>query len=245
MFRYKFTIEYDGSASEVGWQSQPEKISIQSILSDAAKKLCQKDVVFHGAGRTDKGVHAYGQVAHADFVKKIPLLSLKRGMNFYLLNKRVSIKEVEHVENDFHSRFNAKLKKYRYDLCIRDYPNVLNLKVWKLHKSLDINLMKKASNFLLGEHDFTSFRDTNCQALSPIRSIENIYFEIKDDIVSVFFIAKSFLHHQVRVMVGTLVDVGKGRIDYDIRNILESKCRCDAGPTAPALGLFLESIDFE
>ncbi len=244
MFRYKFTIEYHGDAAEAGWQSQPDRISIQSILSDAAEKFCQQKIVFHGAGRTDKGVHAYAQVAHADFTIKYSLQNLKRGLNFYLFDQKVSITNVQCVDQDFHARFSAKLKRYRYDLCIRDYPNVLNTQNWRMHTKLDLNLMKKSAEFLLGEHDFTSFMDSQCQA-APVRSIDKIYFECQKDMISIFFIAQSFLHHQVRIIVGTLVDVGKGKVHYDIRPILEAKLRCKASITAPAAGLFLENINYD
>ncbi|QEK38376.1 tRNA pseudouridine(38-40) synthase TruA [Candidatus Cytomitobacter primus] len=244
MFRYKFTIEYDGSAAEVGWQLQPDKVSIQSILSEAAFKLSQSHIIFHGAGRTDKGVHAYGQVAHADFLREYPLVSLKRGINFHLGDHKVAIQNVEPVPNDFHARFEAKMKTYRYDICIRDYPNVLSPNNWRMVYKLNIDEMRNAAQFLLGKHDFTSFRDNNCQALSAERSIDEINFEVKRDIISIYFIARSFLHHQIRIMVGTLVDVGLGRKNSDIRNIISSKSRDLAGPTAPANGLFLEKIEY-
>lgn len=245
MFRYKFTIEYDGSASGVGWQTQPEKVSIQSILSDAAFKISGREVLFYGAGRTDRGVHALGQVAHADFVKSYPEHTLKRAMNFHLNNKKVAVKAVEFVNDDFHARFSAKMKTYRYDICMQDYPNVINEKNWRISKELDVKAMECASAYFLGTHDFASFRDSSCQALISIRSIDEIRFVINANLLSIYFVGKSFLHHQVRIMVGTLVDVGLGRKNSDINWIIACRDRTKAGPTAPPNGLFLEKIDFD
>ncbi|QEK37801.1 tRNA pseudouridine(38-40) synthase TruA [Candidatus Cytomitobacter indipagum] len=244
MFRYKFTIEYDGAAANAGWQVQPGKISIQSLLSDAAFELSKSKILFYGSGRTDRGVHALGQVAHADFFKSYPLFSLKQGMNFYLTGKKVAIKEVELVSQDFHARFSAKIKTYRYDICMQDYPNVINLKNWRISRNLDIKKMEEESKFLLGVHDFASFRSSHCQAATSIRSIDEINFIIRGNILSVYFVGKSFLHNQIRAMIGTLVDIGMGR-QINIKSIMQSKDRKKAGQTAPPGGLFLEKIDFD
>ncbi|USO00790.1 MAG: tRNA pseudouridine(38-40) synthase TruA [Alphaproteobacteria bacterium] len=247
MYRYKFVIEYSGTASEVGWQHQPNKVSIQSILQEAAYKFCQENISFYGASRTDKGVHALHQVAHADFSKSYPVTTIKKALNFHLsvISGQVAISEVKFVHSEFHARFDAKIKTYRYDLCIRDCPNVLNKNNWRLISLPNLEEMQAAAKLLIGQHDFASFRDSQCQAKSSIRTISDIHFSINGNMISIFFVGQSFLHHQVRIMVGTLIDIGKGRKEInDIITILDSKDRNFAGPTAPPNGLFLEKIEF-
>ena len=260
MPRYKLTIEYDGTGY-AGWQRQDHMPSIQGTLEGALFKFCGINAEIIGSGRTDAGVHAMAQVAHVDLPKTCDPFRMMQGMNFYLFDSdtketlgsddnipthRISILEIEEVSDNFHARFSAKQRHYRYHVINRRSHLALKAgHAWRVIEPLNIRTMHHAAQYLIGHHDFSSFRDTKCQAKSPIKTLDalniihsgdDIYFEIS---------ARSFLHHQVRIMVGTLAMVGKDKWKpEDIKIVLEAKDRTKAGPTAPPDGLFLVRVDY-
>jgi tRNA pseudouridine38-40 synthase len=243
--KYKITIEYDGT-NLVGWQKQTGLPSAQGLIEDAIYKLSQENVNLTVAGRTDAGVHAKGQVADFNLIKDFGLYSLRQGINFYLHDSPVVILDAEQVANEFSARFSAKKRYYEYIISNRSSAPVLDRsRVWHFPQKLDLELMKKASEFFLGTHDFTSFRASECQAKNPVRTIDEIKIEKTDDYIILNFCAKSFLHHMVRNITGTLVEVGTGKIAYDkIPDIILAKDRKKAGSTSPACGLYFMKVDY-
>ena len=242
MYRYKFTIEYDGSRFDLGWQRQPAGNSVQGVLEAAMQELTRNQTIFHGAGRTDRGVHALGQVAHCDLRKTYPLKRLREGMNHYLRGSGCRIRKVEPVREDFHSRFMAKMKEYMY-IVSTESRVFEDGRAWFVMGPLDIAIIDRESQKLVGHHNFSSFRDHSCQANTPFRTIDAIQI-IQDAHRIVFrFRGRSFLHKQIRIMVGTLIDVAKGRLS-DISAIMEARRRDAAGQTAPGCGLFLKSVEY-
>lgn len=243
MFRYKFTVEYHGGKFDLGWQRQPRGVSVQGTLERAASELTKQEVVFHGAGRTDRGVHALGQVAHCDLRKSYPLKRLREGMNYYLKDSGCKVRLVEPVSADFHARFCAKMKVYIYVVSLENRVFDEGFSWWII-PPLDIEILQAEGTKLVGTHDFSSFRDRLCQAQSPIRTIEEVKIWREDHRIFFAFRGKSFLHKQIRVMVGTLIDIAKGRL-ADISQILATQNREFAGQTAPGCGLFLKSVQYE
>ena len=245
MPKYKITIEYDGS-NFVGWQRQENGNSVQESIEKSIKLLTSEKVIVYGAGRTDSGVHAKGQVAHFEISKRISNYKIRDGLNQYLRPKSIAILSSEEVSNDFHARFSAKMRTYQYKIINRRSPLTIDKNfAWVIFKKLKIADMKIASLNFLGKHDFNSFRSINCQSSSSIKTIEN--FEVKEvkDNILIDVSAKSFLHSQVRIMVGTLVEVGKGKLNPDaILKIIKSNDRSKAGPTAPAHGLYLMKVQY-
>ncbi|MBE6452306.1 MAG: tRNA pseudouridine(38-40) synthase TruA [Alphaproteobacteria bacterium] len=245
--RYKITIEYDGTDT-LGWQRQLDGPSIQEYLENALTNLSpdKQLIPIQGAGRTDCGVHAIAQVAHFDLERNIEDWKLRDALNYHLreLNAPVAILEVEQVSHEFNARFSAKGRSYIYRILNRRSPTILKKnRVWWVPVELDIEAMQQASTFLLGHHDFSSFRAAACQAKSPIKTLDKLdIYRQKDEII--FEVeAKSFLHHQVRNIVGTLKLVGEGSITpLKVKEILEAKDRKAAGPTAPACGLYLSRV---
>lgn len=249
MPRYKLIIEYEGNCFS-GWQRQSHHNSVQSTLEQAIKALFDQDVLVEGAGRTDAGVHALGQVAHVDLSNTVAGYRLCDGLNHYLRNQGVAILSAEVVPSDFHARFSAIGRVYEYRIFNRRAPLVLEAKqAWHVIGALDVEKMKAAAKHLLGHHDFTSFRATRCQATSPIRTLDafDIHHEVTPagDYIIAEVASRSFLHNQVRIMIGTLKKVGEGRLDPDnIPSILEARDRRFSGPTAPPQGLYLKSIAY-
>ncbi len=246
--RWKLTIEYDGRPFS-GWQAQDHHSSIQRTIEEAIFKFCQQRIVIHGAGRTDAGVHARGQIAHFDLDYGDRLLSghdLARALNAHLRGHPVAIIEAAEVAPDFHARFTAKNKLYRYRIVNRGPKLTIDEGLaWHLWKPLDAAAMHDAAQCLIGVHDFTSFRDSECQAKNPVRSIDRIDVYRMGEEVFMDVEAKSFLHHQVRNIIGTLVFVGEGKwTAQDVANILAAKDRTGAGVTAPPDGLTLMRIDY-
>lgn len=244
--RYKLIVEYNGMAFEAGWQFQPNKTSVQGALKEAVYKTVQEDARIYGAGRTDKDVHALGQVVHIDLVRKHTLQRLLNGLNFYMRDTGCRVRSVEHVDSDFHARFSSKSKLYRYCICHDKICSIFDVgRCWHIHSAVQINLdhMIEQSKYLLGEHDFTSFRDIACQAPNPVRCIDFIDINTHDNKIYFEFRAQSFLHKQVRIMVGTLIDIGRGHL-RDIESILHAKDRKCAGQTAPGCGLYLVEIGY-
>ena len=243
MTRYKVILEYDGT-DLIGWQENAQGPSVQSILRDAIFSFCGEHPEIVGAGRTDAGVHALGMVAHFDLENEADANTVMRALNFYLVNQPVSVLGCEIVADDFNARFDCVARHYKYIVLNRAAQPVLNKnRVWWVPRKLNITAMKRASEHLIGKHDFTSFRASECQAKSPIKTLDSCVITKHGDEIVFEFSARSFLHHQVRNMVGTLVEIGIGK-SYDIDKILKAKNRSAAGPTAPAEGLYFISADY-
>jgi len=245
MHKYKIIIEYDGTQF-VGWQKQENGNSIQQSIEKAIEKITSEKVNVFGAGRTDSGVHAMGQAAHFDISKNISLDTIRDGVNQQLRPLPISILKVEKAEEKFHARFSAILRCYKYNIINRRSPLTLNKNfAWGVFKKLDINRMREATNFFVGEYDFNAFRSIDCQSKTSIKTIQSCNLENNNDNILINISAKSFLHSQVRIIVGTLVEVGKGKIEpQEIKKIIESKDRSRAGPTAPAHGLYLIKVEY-
>ncbi len=245
MPRYKITVEYDG-APFVGWQRQPDHPSVQETLEIAATKLDGAPVVVQGAGRTDSGVHATGQVAHFDLVNPRPIEKVADALNFHLRPAPVAVLKAEAVADGFHARFDAKRRFYRYRLANRRaHLTVDKGRFWRISPHLDVVAMHQAAQSLVGQHDFSTFRDNLCQAKSPIRTLDRIAVARHQDTIDVTVDALSFLHRQVRSIVGSLVEVGRGAHSVDwICEILEARDRAACGPVAPPDGLYLEEIQY-
>ncbi|HIU65309.1 MAG TPA: tRNA pseudouridine(38-40) synthase TruA [Candidatus Enterousia avicola] len=243
MTRYKITVEYDGT-DLIGWQENRQGPSVQSILRDAVEKFCgaRPDIV--AAGRTDAGVHAIAMVAHFDLDEQKNPETVMRAMNFYLSDSPVSVLSCDIVPDDFHARFSCVRRNYRYVVLNRGARPVLEKnRVWWVPRKLNMSAMRCAAEKLVGHHDFTSFRASECQAKSPIKTLDSCTIKRSGEYIIFEFSARSFLHHQVRNMVGTLVEIGLGK-PYDIDEIFAAKNRSAAGPTAPASGLFFVSADY-
>ncbi len=244
MYNYKITIEYDGT-NFVGWQRQDNGLSIQQLIEEAIHKLSNKKTLIFGAGRTDAGVHAKGQVASFELEKFLDLNTLRDGLNHHLRPHPVAVLLAEETDVDFNARFSAKLRWYEYKIINRRSPLTLeNNRVWCVHKNIDINKIINESQFFIGKHDLSSFRSINCQSKSPIKTIASIDIKKKEDEIKFVISAKSFLHSQVRIMVGTLVDIGLNKISKSVSEIISLKKRDCAGITAPAHGLYLTKVDY-
>lgn len=254
MQRWKLTIEYKGT-DYAGWQRQDGEPSIQQAIEEALHGFCQQDIRLHGAGRTDSGVHAKAQIAHFDLdYGKRPLdeYNLAKALNAHLRPQPVSIVKAEKVSDDFHARHSATNRVYLYRILIRPSPPVLEQGLaWHLRKPLNAAPIHEAVQFLLGHHDFTTFRDSRCQAKSPEKTLDRFDIEEReyDDFgcteISFHIEARSFLHHQVRNMVGTLVLVGYEKWEPgDVKTALEACDRTAGGPTAPPDGLYLMRVDY-
>lgn len=241
--RYKLTLEYDGAPYR-GWQYQDHSPSVQGALEAAVEKLCKQKVRSQVAGRTDAGVHALAQVAHIDLPKHYMADRVRTALNFYLIEEHVVVIEAEMVTEDFHARFSAKGRKYLYRIFNRPSPPAVDRgRVWHVPEELDLDLMRKGASYLIGKHDFSSFRASECQAKSPIRTLDEITIEQVGDEVHLRFSSRSFLHHQVRNMVGCLKKVGQGRWKPEkIKQVLAAKSRAAADMTAPAEGLYLTEV---
>ena len=245
MPRYKIVVEYDGGAY-VGWQRQANGLSVQEALECALAKLSGEKTTVQGAGRTDAGVHALGQVAHFDLAKKWPAGKLRDGLNFYLRPGRISILCAKGVGDDFHARFSARKRFYLYRILNRrSPPALLRSAVWHVGVPLDEKLMHKAAQALVGRHDFTTFRAAKCQAASPVRTLDAIEVLRIDDEIHIKVSARSFLHNQVRSITGSLKQVGQGRWSVDHMQKALTDCnRTSCGPVAPPQGLYLCSVQY-
>ena len=243
MTRYKINLEYDGT-NLIGWQENAQGPSVQSLVQDAIFHFCGEKVEVYSAGRTDAGVHAINMVAHFDLEKEQKPETVMRAMNFYLTEKPVTVLNCEKVSDDFHSRFSCTSRHYKYIVVNRSTPVVLDKnRVWWVPQKLNIGAMRNASKKLIGKHDFTSFRAAQCQAKSPIKTLDSVNITQNGDKIIFEFSARSFLHHQVRNMVGTLVEIGMGK-PLDIDEIFDAKNRSAAGINAPACGLYFVSADY-
>ncbi len=252
MPRYKLVVEYDGTGL-AGWQAQNDFYSVQQALQEAIKKAAQVDAAVQASGRTDAGVHALGQVAHLDLQKEWDGFRLKEALNFYLrddenlpLPGQVAVLGAELADDEFHARFSAKKRYYLYRIINRRAHLTLEKnRAWCVHEELDVQAMQKAAQILVGRHDFTSFRSSECQSKSPVKTLDSIEFSRHGELIEVRVSALSFLHHQVRNMVGTLRLIGNGKWSEDnLREALAAKDRAAAGETAPACGLYLTGVDY-
>lgn len=245
MTRYKLTVEYDGT-DYVGWQRQDNGPSIQSELEAAVLAFSDEAAVVHGAGRTDAGVHAEAQTAHVDIEKDVGAETVRDAMNHFLLDVPISVLRAEAVDDDFHARYAATSRHYRYRILNRRPQPALDARrVWWVRVALDAEAMADAAQELLGHHDFTSFRATLCQARSPVKTLDRLDVMRHGDEVVIEASAPSFLHHQVRNFVGTLKLVGEGKWTRgDVRGALSARDRAAGGPTAPASGLYLVRVDY-
>ena len=248
MGRIKLTIEYDGS-EYVGWQRQQNGRSIQEEVEICLEKLFKAQIKIYVSGRTDAGVHAFEQIAHFDLKKSnMETKKISNALN-YLLKKsknKITILKSEDVSETFHSRFSVKKKIYLYKILNRSTPSfILENRVWHFPRLLNISKMKEASKVLTGKKNFNAFRSINCQAKTSIRSLEAIKIKKNKSNIEIRVFGKSFLHNQVRIIVGTLVNVGVGKWDCNkVLEILKSKDRTKAGPTAPSCGLYLEKVTY-
>ena len=248
MPRYKLTLEYDGTPY-CGWQRQENGASVQSALEEAFIKFVGSPVELFVAGRTDAGVHAKGQVAHVDLPMAREPFNIREGINKLLLPHPIAILNAEPAADDFHARFNASKRHYLYRIINRDArPTLDATRGWHVFKPLDIEKMQEAANYLIGQHDFTSFRSAECQSASPIKTLDTLEIKRRSKDPTQVMIrtsAKSFLHHQVRNMVGTLMLAGTGKWEPQrVKEALEAKDRAMAGQRAPAHGLYLMKVDY-
>tara|TARA_R110000787_G_scaffold226512_3_gene334264 strand:+ start:26422 stop:27165 length:744 start_codon:yes stop_codon:yes gene_type:complete len=246
MPRYRLLIEYDG-AEFVGWQSQDNGVAVQAILEEAVFRLCGETCLVQGAGRTDSGVHATGQVAHVDISKEFDADTVRDALNHHVRPHPIAVLSATMVDDDFHARFSATKRAYLYRILNRRPPPVLDRgRVWWVAQPLDAMAMHEAAQTLIGHHDFTTFRATACQAQSPMRTLDRLDVMRASEEVHVIVEARSFLHHQVRNIVGTLILVGEGKWQQrDVVEALNAHDRCAGGPTAPASGLYLTHVGYD
>lgn len=245
MPRYKLTIEYDGTPF-AGWQAQAELATVQSVLSEAFLRFCGERVHVAGAGRTDAGVHATGQVAHVDLSRDWRPDVVRDAMTAQLRPHPVAVLAAERVGPEFDARFSATKRHYVYRIVNRRPDLALDRdRAWRVPQRLDAQAMHGAAQRLLGQHDFTTFRAAECQAASPVKTLDQLDVERLGDEIRVIASARSFLHHQVRSMVGSLIRVGEGRWSADdLKAALDARDRTRCGPMAPACGLYLSHVTY-
>ena len=245
LHRFKLTIEYDGGPF-VGWQRQAIGMSVQQRLEEAAYKFTGESVLVAGAGRTDAGVHASGQVAHVDFAKPREPNRVMAALNAHLRPDPIAVVAVDAVPAEFDARFSAIARHYRYRIINRRAPLTLDRgKAWHVAHPLDAEAMHRAAQALVGLHDFTTFRSIHCQAKSPVKTLDVLEVERTGDEIVIAASARSFMHNQVRSMVGTLKLAGEGKWTVaDVRAALAAKDRTRCGPVAPPDGLYLVAVDY-
>ena len=245
MARFKLTIEYHGRPF-VGWQRQTNGMSVQQALEEAIEDFSGETVTLHAAGRTDTGVHATGQVCHVDLEKATDAGTVRDAINFHVRPYTVSVLQAEEVDEDFHARFSATQRVYLYKLTNRRGPLAIGRGLsWHIVNDLDTDAMHTAAQFLLGKHDFSTFRAARCQADSPQRTLDLLNVVRDGETILVHAGARSFLYHQVRNMVGTLKLVGEGKWSpQDVADALAATDRSAGGPTAPPEGLYLTEISY-
>jgi len=243
--RYKLTIEYDGTGL-VGWQRQANGLSVQEALETAITRFCGERVAVHGAGRTDAGVHALGQSAHLDLARTVPPEVLRSAVNHHLRPAAISILAAAAAPDDFDARLSSTGRVYLYRILNRRAPPALERgRVWQVAPPLDVAAMREGARHLVGHHDFSTFRDSLCQAKSPLKTLDTLELSRVGDEIQIEARARSFLHRQVRNMAGTLKLVGLGRWHpEDVARALAARDRRAGGPTAPPEGLYLVEIRY-
>ncbi len=245
MRRFKLTIEYDGRPF-VGWQRQDNGPSVQQTLEAAVFAVTQAETVVYGCGRTDAGVHAEGQVAHVDIAKPLPAFRLQEALNAHLRPAPVAVVDCVEVAADFHARFDCTGRRYRYDIINRRAPLTWQSGLaWHVARELDADAMQAAARLLVGRHDFTTFRSVHCQSASPVKTLDQLDVERTGDRIAIHAAARSFLHHQVRSMVGCLKLVGDGSWKAeDLERALRAMDRSTLGLNAPPDGLYFVSATY-
>lgn len=245
MPRYRLTLEYNGGPF-AGWQRQDNGPSVQAAVEEAIFKLSAEHVTVTGAGRTDSGVHALGQVAHFELEKDFAAEKVRDALNHHLRPAPVAVLDASIVAPDFHARFSATARHYFYRiLCRRAPPALEHGRVWHITRNLDADAMHAAAQFLVGQHDFTTFRSSECQAKSPVKTLDRLEVRRSGDEIHIEAHARSFLHNQVRSMVGSVKLVGEGKWrPHDMKSALDAKERAACGPVAPPEGLYLVRVDY-
>lgn len=247
MPRYRLTIEYDGTPY-AGWQRQENGASVQAAIEQAILAFCGEDVRIRGAGRTDAGVHALGQVAHVDLARDWPADTVRDALNAHLVKAADAaiILAAERAEDDFDARFSATARHYLYRIVNRRAPLAIEKhRAWWVPRLLDHEAMHEAAQILVGKHDFTTFRSVQCQAKSPVKTLDRLDVARYGETVEIRASARSFLHNQVRSLAGTLKQVGEGRWSAnDVKTALEARDRSACGPVAPPDGLYLLHVDY-
>lgn len=245
MRRYKLTVEYDGAPFS-GWQIQADQLTVQGVLTAAVEALSGEQTLVQGAGRTDAGVHARAQVAHVDLTKEWDTDTVRDALNAHLRPHPIAILTAERVADDFNARTSAVKRHYLYRIINRRADLTLEAgRAWRVPRPLDAAAMHKAAQDLVGTHDFTTFRSTECQAKSPVKTLDVLGVGRNGEEVTVSAIARSFLHNQVRSMVGSLVAVGEGKWSADdLAKALAARDRAACGPVAPPDGLYLMKVDY-
>jgi len=246
MTRYKITIEYDGGPF-VGWQMQANGPSVQAALAEAIWAFSGERVEVRGAGRTDAGVHARGQVAHFDLAKDMRPDQIREAINHHLKPAPIAVLDCQPAAADFDARFSATWRAYEYVIINRRAPLTLDAgRAWRVPPPLDAQAMHDAARLLTGKHDFTTFRSVQCQARSPVKTLDRLAVARAGDRITVHASARSFLHHQVRSIVGSLKLVGEGKWSAaDLRAALDTRERSACGPVAPACGLYLIGVGYD
>ncbi|MGF7159064.1 tRNA pseudouridine38-40 synthase [Rhodoligotrophos appendicifer] len=246
MPRYRFTVEYDGGPF-AGWQRQLGSPTVQGALEAALLKMCGETVTVFGSGRTDSGVHATGQVAHVDLARSWAAERLRAGLNFHLKPDPISVLSAEEAAEDFHARFSARRRHYSYRIINRRSPLALDRgRAWLVARPLDEAAMRRAAQVLTGRHDFTTFRSVHCQSASPVKTLDVLDVERVGEEIRITATARSFLHNQVRSMVGSLKLVGEGAWqDGDMERALDARDRAACGAVAPPWGLALTAVEYD
>ncbi len=245
MTRFRLTVEYDGRPF-MGWQRQPHGATVQLAIEDAAKAILGEAVAVHAAGRTDAGVHGRGMVAHVDIERAITPFRLLGALNAGLRPNAVAILDCAVVKPDFHARFSCVARHYEYRIVNRRPPLTFEAGLaWRISNALDVAAMQEAAQLLVGQHDFTTFRSAHCQATSPVRTLDRLDVVRAGEMIVINASARSFLHHQVRSMVGCLSLVGRGKWSVaDLKAALEAKDRTQLGLNAPPDGLYFMRADY-